>query len=71
MYRNWNWFVFPGSALLVHPVTDAGATGVSTYLPGADEVSLCFMLIDTDLPLTHYGLVMLYGDIDLGQHWLR
>ena len=21
--------------------------------------------------LTHWGLVMLYGDIDLSQHWLR
>ena len=21
--------------------------------------------------LTHYGLVMLYGNIDLGQNWLR
>ena len=24
-----------------------------------------------DLSLSHWGLVMPYGDIDLGQHWLR
>ena len=23
-----------------------------------------------DLPLPHYGQLMPYGDIDLGQHWL-
>ena len=27
-----------GSALLVHPVTDAGSTGVNVYLPGTDQV---------------------------------
>ena len=24
-----------------------------------------------DISLTHYGLVVLYGDTELGQHWLR
>ena len=24
-----------------------------------------------NMPLTQYGLVMPYGDTDLGQHWLR
>ncbi len=27
-----------GSALLVHPVTDARASGVNVYFPGTDEV---------------------------------
>ena len=31
-------YVLSGSALLVYPVTDAGATGVNVYLPGSDQV---------------------------------
>lgn len=32
------WYVL-GDALLVHPVSDAGAHGVQVYLPGQEEVS--------------------------------
>lgn len=43
------WFLFllmhfllrKGKDLLVHPVTDEGSRGVTAYLPGNGEVSLC------------------------------
>ena len=34
------------------------------------NVSNCMVSIGHS-ELTHWGLVMPYGDIDLGQHWLR
>lgn len=31
-------YYFTGKDLLVHPVTEEGATSVTAYLPGKDEV---------------------------------
>ena len=37
-----------------------------------DDIYRYFVFIwDTVFDLTHFGLVMPYGNIDLGQHWLR
>ena len=36
-------YVCVGSSLLVRPVTDAGATSVTVYLPGKDEVITLIM----------------------------
>ena len=40
-----------------------------------EDASLCYyiemMLIYNVNILIHFGLGMLYSDIDLGQHWLR
>lgn len=38
-------FIFIGKDLLVHPVTDEGATGVTAYLPGKGEV-MCFSTLN-------------------------
>ena len=35
------------------------------------KVLSCFVLVILSQTLTHCGLVMPYGDKDLGQHWLR
>lgn len=32
-------YCFTGKDILVHPVTEEGATSVTAYLPGKDEVS--------------------------------
>ena len=39
-----------GSALLVHPVVEQGASGVNVYLPGENEVK-CFSLFGASVLL--------------------
>uniref|UniRef100_A0A672PM28 Neutral alpha-glucosidase AB-like n=1 Tax=Sinocyclocheilus grahami TaxID=75366 RepID=A0A672PM28_SINGR len=43
-----------GKDLLVHPVTDEGATGVTAYLPGKGEV-MCFSTLNGTIPVFQRG----------------
>ena len=43
------------------------------YIMSQPKIILAYYHFDTlnTFPLTHWGLVTQFGDIDLGQHWLR
>lgn len=51
-----------GPGLLVHPVTDAGATGVSVYLPGTDDV-----WYDMDTSQRFHGAQTVYVAVKLNK----
>ncbi len=46
-------FPFIGKDLLVHPVTDEGAAGVTAYLPGKGEV-MCFLTLNGTVWMDFY-----------------
>ena len=55
---NWEQFKAKAQATILYDMFENYFLEILPPLPGANE-------------LTHCGLMMPYGDIDLGQHWLR